>query len=89
MITFENVKYTDGWDSADFVGTLMTFTIRETNCGCGISDKKICAIMELICEASDSNQPTRMCWCPECRDERKTYGVRKSRETKALAYPKN
>jgi len=86
MITVENIKYTEGWDSADFVGTLMTFTIRDTECGCGISNKRICAIMELICESSDSRQPIRMCWCPECRDERETYGVRKSRETKSLAY---
>jgi hypothetical protein len=39
-----------------------------------------------ICEASDSNQPVRMCWCAECAEWRKEYGVRKARETKAYAY---
>lgn len=39
-----------------------------------------------ICEASDSGQPVRMCWCAECAEWRKEYGVRKARETKAYAY---
>jgi hypothetical protein len=81
MIT--NIKYTEGWDSPNFVGEVMSFTFTMPK------QTKVEAIMSLICEASDSNQPIRMCWCPECRDERKVYGVRKARETKALAYPQS
>ena len=39
-----------------------------------------------ICEASDSGQPVKMCWCAECAEWRKEYGVRKARETKQYAY---
>ena len=38
------------------------------------------------CEASDSGQPVKMCWCAECREIRNEYGVRKARETKEYAY---
>jgi hypothetical protein len=83
MITFENVKYSEGWNnSPDFVGEVMSFTIRDTNCRCD----ELAEYMNTICIASDSRQPIRMCWCPECRDERKEYGIRKARETKELAY---
>lgn len=42
--------------------------------------------MKEICTASDSGQPRRMCWCAECAEIRKEYGVRKQREKKEYAY---
>ena len=79
MFELKDVKYSEGWDKADFVGVAMTFTITETK----PAKSPIEAYLSLTCEASDSRQPIRMCWCPECRDDRKQYGVRKQREPKA------
>lgn len=81
MFEFKNVQYAEGWDSPDFVGVAMTFTITETK----TDNSKHPFIVE-ICTASDSGQPRKMCWCPECAEIRKEYGVRKQREKKAYRY---